>query len=152
MFPAKNLNLPAARTHPLDQPVHLVRLARRLPDLGDDHVGIEPTVAPRRELEVARLVEVRLDADEHVLLGVVEPVACSAGADDALELVGFNPDDFVDARIPPYAHAFSADLHSATGDPKEEHTFVLQVGNGHGFHFVVIHGSVRKLLGVSWRS
>lgn len=33
MLPPKDLDFPAARTHPLDHPVHFIRFPARLPDL-----------------------------------------------------------------------------------------------------------------------
>ena len=67
----KYLHLPPTGTHSLDKPVYLVWLPRGLTHLGDDHIRVEPAVAPGGELEVALGVPVRLDADKHVLFGVV---------------------------------------------------------------------------------
>lgn len=86
MLPSENLNLPPTGTHPLNQSIRLVRLPTRLPHLGNDDVRIESPIHPRRKLEISIGVDVRLHAYQHVFLGVVEPVACTARANDALEL------------------------------------------------------------------
>ena len=79
--------VPAAGAHPLNQPIHLVRLATRLSNFGHDDVRVESTVDPGRELEVAMLVRHSLHADEHVLFRVIEPVAGATGTNDALQLL-----------------------------------------------------------------
>jgi hypothetical protein len=84
---SKNLNLSPARAHSFDQPVHLIWFATRLAHLAHDNVSIESTVCPGGENEVPRSVSARFDTDKHVLFRVVEPVACSASADHALELL-----------------------------------------------------------------
>lgn len=88
MLPPKYLDLPPTGAHPLDQAIHLLGLPARLAHLGHDHVGVEAPVGPGGELEVARVVGDGLHPDEHVLFGVVEPVACAPRADDALKLLG----------------------------------------------------------------
>ena len=58
----------AERAHALDEPVDLVRLARGLAHLAHDHVAVDLRVDLR----------VSFDADEAVLLAVVQPVPRSA--------------------------------------------------------------------------
>ncbi|GIX62189.1 centrin-2, putative [Babesia caballi] len=74
---AENLELESARGHALDEAVDLVGLARGLAHLRHDDVAVQVPIYDR----------VALDADEAVLLGVVEPVASAASANDALKLV-----------------------------------------------------------------
>ncbi|KAJ6460342.1 Alpha/Beta hydrolase protein [Mycena vitilis] len=57
-----------------------------------------PAVRPRRQHKRAHL-EDRLDAHEHVLLGVVHPVPRAPQANDTLHLV--RPDHLVDSRVAP---------------------------------------------------
>lgn len=86
MFSPKDLDLAPPRAHPLDEPIRLVGLAARLAHLRDDDVRVEPAVDPFRDLEDPGGVRHGLDADEHVLFRVVQPVARAPCADDALEL------------------------------------------------------------------
>lgn len=87
MLSSENLNLPPARTHPFDQPVHLIWFATRLAHLAHDNVSIKSPIRPGGENEVPRSICASFDTDKHVLFRVVEPVACSASADHALELL-----------------------------------------------------------------
>ena len=82
----ENLYLAASWTHALDETVRFIRLPARLANLGDDDIGIEATVNPRRELELPIFVKVRLDADQHVLLGVIEPMTSAPCPYDPLKL------------------------------------------------------------------
>lgn len=89
MLPSKDLNLPAPRTHPLNESIYLIRLPARLPHLRHDHIGIQPAIYPGGELERAGFVDHGLYAHKHVFFGVVQPVACAACANHTLQLKGF---------------------------------------------------------------
>ena len=88
MLATEDLYLAASWTHALDETVRFIRLPARLANLGDDDIGIEATVNPRRELELPIFVKVRLDADQHVLLGVIEPMNRASCSDYSLQLRG----------------------------------------------------------------
>ena len=90
MFPAKDLDLPPPRTHPLDETVHFIRLATSLAHFRDNDVRIKASVGPRRELEVPVFVDIGLDTHKHVLLGVIQPVACATRANNALQLMSMS--------------------------------------------------------------
>jgi hypothetical protein len=146
VFPPKNLDFPASRTHPLDELVHFVRLSARLSDFRNHNVSVDAPVYPRRELEVALFIVNGLDSNEHVLFGVIEPVSRPSqyvsvvGAVinmvklsrewvlgyGGLYLVDLHPNQFVHPSVPPHTHTLPSNLHGSTGDPEEEQTFVLK--------------------------
>ena len=86
MFSPKDLDLPPARAHAFDETVHFVWLAARLADFRHYDIRIEPPIHPRRELEMTVLIGHRLDPDEHVLFGVVEPMTSAPRTNDTLKL------------------------------------------------------------------
>jgi hypothetical protein len=87
MLSPKDLDLSPARTHPLNHPVRLIRLPARFPHFADNHIGIHTAISPRWELQHARIgIYDGFDANEHVLLGMVQPMAGAAGANHTLEL------------------------------------------------------------------
>ena len=133
--PRKQLHLGPARTHPLYETVDLVGLPAGLSDLGDYHVAVDVAV----DLRVA------FEAHEAVFLGVVEPVAGSACPDDALELVGFDPDYFLDAFVAPELEALAAELHCSACHPEEDQTRFLEEIDSEVLHLFVFEGAVGKL-------
>jgi hypothetical protein len=62
MFPAKNLNLTSSRTHPLNHAVRLIRFPTRFSNFAHYNIGVETTICPRWEFEIATVVDVRFDA------------------------------------------------------------------------------------------
>lgn len=174
MTSPKNLNLPSTRTHPLNHPIHLLRLPTRLSHFRHDHVCVESFVHPGGEFEVAGGVDDSFDADEHVFFGVVQPVARTACSDDSLKLVeersvldgkamtlgrrgrkaylvSLDPDDFVDPCVAPYAKTLSTDFHRSARYPKEEKAFVLKHRDGHRTHLIVRHRPIGQLRCVHYK-
>jgi hypothetical protein len=108
--PTKQFQLPRSGREALDDAVDLVRFVRGRPHLGNDDVTVKAAV----QLEVALL------ADEAGLLAVVEPVAGSTCADNALQLVRLHPDQLVHALVPPQLEALASELHCAASHPQED--------------------------------
>jgi hypothetical protein len=123
---SEQLDLLTAGVHALDDAVDLVGLAAGLADLADDDVAVEAGVDEG----------LPLDADEAVLLGVVEPVAGLAGDDQPVDLVGLDPDQLVDPPVPPLGEALPRELHRPPGHPEEDEPLVLQD----------VHAQVEQLL------
>ena len=53
-----------------------------------------------------------------MLLGVVDPVSSAPGSNDALELIGLDPEELLDKPVPPDVEQLAAELHCPTGDPE----------------------------------
>lgn len=134
MGPSKKLDFLATWTHPLDQAVNFVRLSTGFADLGDDDVTVDVLV----DFGVA------LDPDETMFLGVVEPVSCASCADDALQLVCLDPDDFLDALVTPDGQTLTTKLHCASCHPQEDQAFLLQQVDTQRLHFAVFQSPVRQ--------
>jgi hypothetical protein len=83
---AKYFNLPSPRTHPLDETIHLFRFSTGLSHFRDNNIRVKPSVRPRRHFEVTILVRDGFDSDEHVFLGMIQPVTSTSGAYDPLKL------------------------------------------------------------------
>jgi hypothetical protein len=128
----EQLDLLTPRTHPLDQPVHLVRLPTRLPHLAHDHVAVQLLVYLR----------VSLDPHQAVLLRVVEPVARLASYDQPVYLVCLDPDQLVHSTVPPLRQTLSPQLHGPTSDPEEDEALVLQDVHPQVEQFLVLEGSI----------
>ena len=73
------------------------------------------------------LLSRRFNTHQTMFLAVVEPVPRATRTDDALQLVGFDPNDFVDSLITPESEALPAQLHGASGDPEEDVAVVLEI-------------------------
>jgi len=52
-----------------------------------------------------------LHANKTVLLGVVEPMSCPPGPDQALQLVGLHPDELIHSLVAPDVQALPSQLH-----------------------------------------
>jgi hypothetical protein len=76
---------------------------------------------------------------------MIQPMSRPPRPNQPLQLVRFDPDKFADAFVAPDVQAFTAEFHGAAGDPEENEAVVLEFGDGHLPHFVVVHGSVRQL-------
>lgn len=87
MFPSEDFDLATTGTHSLNEPIRLIGFATRLAHFRHDDVRIHAAVHPGRELEITIGVDVGFYADQHVLFSMVEPMARSAGANDALQLL-----------------------------------------------------------------
>lgn len=55
----------------------------------------------------------RKDNYQAMLLAVIQPVACSASANNALQLIGFHPDNLVDSFVAPELKALSPKFHGS---------------------------------------
>ena len=88
---------------------HLIWLVACLSDLGHYHVHIDPSVHR----------QVPLHSHQTVLLAVVEPVACAAGTNETLELVGLDPDQLVHSLVAPESEALPAKLHGTAWERAE---------------------------------
>ena len=159
---SKYFNLAASRAHPFYHAVYFIGLATCLTDLRDNDVRVKPTIHPRWKLEVPMLVRNSFNADQHVLLGMIQPVSRTPGTYDTLELytkgegdvvykyrwtnlVGLDPNHFVDTGVTPNTHALAANFHCAPCHPKEEQSFILEHRNRHSPHLIVGHCAVWKL-------
>lgn len=70
----------------------------------------------------------------------------STGADQPLQLVYFDPDQFVDSLVPPQSEQLPSELHSPSSDPEAEYTPVGLERRERDFpHLVVGHGAIREL-------
>jgi hypothetical protein len=132
----KQLDLPRPRRQPLDHSVDFVRFVAGGAHLGHDHVRIEPPV---------EILRIAFHSDEAVLFAVVQPMARPPRADDALQLVGLDPDDLVDALVAPQFEALAPEFHGSARHPQEDETLVLQLGDSQLPHLVVRHGAVGEL-------
>mmetsp|Transcript_73326 Transcript_73326/g.218871 ORF Transcript_73326/g.218871 Transcript_73326/m.218871 type:complete len:422 (-) Transcript_73326:1081-2346(-) len=115
--PAEELELLAIREHALNEVVDLIWLAGGLTNLTDDDIAVQVPVQ----------FGVPLDTDEAVLLGVVDPVTSSAGANDSLQLVRLHPNDLLYPLVPPDAEAVACQLHGPAGDPQEDHPVLVDL-------------------------
>jgi hypothetical protein len=86
VFPSENFDLAPTGTHSLDEPVHFIGFATRFAHFRYDDVRIQATIDPRGELEVAIDVVVGFQTNKHVFFRMIEPVARSSCANDALKL------------------------------------------------------------------
>lgn len=136
VFPPKDLDLAATRTHAFDETVDFVGLARRLTYLRHDNVSVEPTIAPGRKDEASSGIATCLHTDKHVLLGVIQPVSGAPSAYNTLKLrgfelnfamqlyrtylVSFEPNNLVYSLIAPDSHTFPSNLHCSASNPQEE--------------------------------
>lgn len=87
----EQLNLLTPWTHPLNQPVDLVRLATCLTHLADDHIAVQLSVDVWRPL----------DPHQTVLLCMVQPMPSFPSYDESVDLVCFYPHNLVHTRVPP---------------------------------------------------
>ena len=75
--------------------------------LSNDHITVHVAVDVRGAFH----------ADQAVLLGVVEPVAGAARANQALQLVDLDPDQLVHSLVAPDVQALSAQFHGPPWPP-----------------------------------
>ena len=75
-------------------------------------------------------------------LGVVDPVAGAPRADDALELVGLDPQQLLHELVAPQVQALAPELHRAPRHPEEDDAVVLQALHVHAAHLLVGHRAV----------
>ena len=68
---------------------------------------------------------VELLQGENSIKTVDENLTCSPGANESLQLVGFDPDNIVNPIVAPYGKEFSAQLYSSTRHPKKDKPIVL---------------------------
>lgn len=79
-----------AWAQPIDEPIHLVRLAAGLTYLANKYVAVQSNI----ESEWASL-----HPHEAVFFAVIQPVARAARANDALQLISLDPDELVHAVV-----------------------------------------------------
>ena len=86
MLPSKYLDLSTAETHSLDHAVDFIGLPARLTNFGYNNVRVKTAIHPGRKLQIALIIRDSLDAHKHVLLSVIEPMASTPCANNALQL------------------------------------------------------------------
>mmetsp|Transcript_38175 Transcript_38175/g.61807 ORF Transcript_38175/g.61807 Transcript_38175/m.61807 type:complete len:266 (+) Transcript_38175:703-1500(+) len=139
--PGKYFNFARARCDSFNHSIDLIRLAACFSDLGNNDVAIN----------VAIDVWIALDANEAVLLGMIDPVTRAACSDDALQLIGLHPHNLVYPLVPPDSQAFTSCLHCTTSHPQENQAIVLKSLQGHRSHLLIRKGAVRQLhVNVPW--
>lgn len=89
--PGKKLDFNSSRLHPFNNSVNFVRFSRSFSDLAHNHIAINVSV----DFWIA------FDSDEAVLLTVIQPMTSPTCSDYSLQLICFDPDDFLDSFIPP---------------------------------------------------
>ena len=60
-------------------------------------------------------------------------------------LIRFDPDDFVNTGVAPYAQTFSPYLHGSASYPEKQQALILERRDRHRAHLVVCHRPVRQL-------
>ena len=70
-------------------------------------------------------VRIPLYSYKTVLLGVIEPMTCPASYDQPMQLIGLDPNQLINAFVPPFGQAFSPQLHCSSRHPQKDNSFVL---------------------------
>lgn len=60
---------------------------------------------------------------------MVEPMPSLTCNDEPIDLVGFDPNDFIYSIITPLRKTLTAELHGSSSDPKENQTLILKYVN-----------------------
>mmetsp|Transcript_44627 Transcript_44627/g.123679 ORF Transcript_44627/g.123679 Transcript_44627/m.123679 type:complete len:282 (-) Transcript_44627:1318-2163(-) len=140
--PAEQLQLQTVREHALYKIVYLVGLPGGLPNLADNDITIKVAIESR----------ITFDANKAVLLCMVNPMACSPRADDALELVRLYPDDFLYSLVAPNLKTLPCQLHGSASHPQENHAIFVDIPDLEVPNLVVREGAIRQLhVDVPWR-
>lgn len=138
----EKLNLPCTGTHSFDDAINLIRFVTRSSNFGNDDIAVQSTI----NLWVA------FTPHQTMLFAVIQPMARPARPDDSLQLIGLDPDDFVDPLVSPKLQAFATQFHGSSSYPEEHQTFVLEGRNAQLSHLVVGHSPIWKLhMNVPWR-
>jgi hypothetical protein len=114
--PPKQLNLSRARTQLLNDPKNFVRLVAGRTHLGHNHVTVQTPV---------QLSRIAFQPDQTVLLAVVQLIAGATRPNDALQLIGLDPNQLVHPFVAPQLEAFAAQLHGASLHPQENQSVVF---------------------------
>lgn len=93
--------------HSLDHAVYLVWLATCLSHLADYHITVYLLID----------IGVSFNTNEAVLFSVIEPMSCFACNYESVDLICFDPDQFIDSPVAPFDEALSSKFHSSASDP-----------------------------------
>ncbi len=87
-----------------------------------------------------------------MLFCVIKPVTSFTGDNEPVDLVGFDPDDFVNFLVAPFSHTVSRKFHGPTCNPQKQQALILQQINSQVEHFLILHGAIRQRhVNVPWR-
>ncbi len=87
-----------------------------------------------------------------MLFCVIKPVTRFTGDNEPVDLVGFDPNNFVDFLIAPFSHTVSRKFHGPTCNPQKKQALILEQINSQVKHFLIFHSAIRQRhVNVPWR-
>lgn len=134
MRSTEQFNFSSSRGKSFDHTIDLIWFMRSGSDFGDNDVTVQSAI---------HVFGLTFDSDETVFFAVIEPVTSPSGADDALQLIRFDPQDLVTPSVAPQVQTLASQFHGSSRDPQEDESLVLEAGDVQVPHLVVRHGAIR---------